>query len=148
MSENLFEKVWESLSSEKHVGGGVMIYPERFSLGIIVTGFYLLPFVLFYGISGGVFFTTKKAFDAIGGFDEDWLSAEDIDFARRLKYYAKTQGKSFKNLYTAYITTSCRKFDRFGDWYFCLRPWLVLKLLFNKSRKDADKIWYDFNSSE
>ncbi len=144
VSENIFSKMLLAMKNPRAVGGGVLILPERWSLGIFVTGIYLLPIALWYGISGGLFFMNKVDFDAIGGFDESLVSVEDIDFAKRLKAYAKQNGRRFVNLFSAHIVTSCRKFDRFGDWYFALRPQLIWKLLKGRNQSEADKMWYDF----
>ena len=144
MSENLLFEVKRNLETNKYIGGGVMIYPERYSLGIICSFMALAPFVIYWGISAGVFFGYKNDIEVIGGFDENLYSAEDVDFARRLKKYGKTQNKKFKNLFNASITTSCRKFDRFGDWYALKNPIKMIKLLKGKKSDEADKIWYDF----
>ena len=55
-------------------------------------------------------------FEAIGGFNEDWVSVEDLDFAKRLSLTAEAKER-FKTITRAHIVTSCRKFDTFGDWY-------------------------------
>ena len=109
-----------------------------------MTGVYLFPIAIWYGISGGLFFCRKKDFWEIGGFDESLASVEDIDFARRLKAHARQSNRKFKNLFRANIKTSCRKFDRFGDWYFVLRPWLIWELLKGRNQEQANRIWYDF----
>ncbi len=145
VSEKMFANISSSMESTKHIGGGVVILPERWSLGIFITGLMLLPLALKHMISGGLFFTERKSFEEIGGFDPSLVSAEDIDFAKRLKEYGRTQGKKFKILKKAWIVTSCRKFDYYGDWYFVLRPWLMRDLLKNRSKAFADEFWYDFN---
>lgn len=144
VSENMLEAVDHSLAKGNVVGGGVLIVPERYSLGILITALYLLPIALRYGISAGLFFCRREDFNAIGGFDERLVSVEDIDFARRLKTHGKLTGRRFVTLFRASITTSCRKFDRFGDWYFVFRPHLVWSLLKGRNQSQADKVWYDF----
>ena len=79
----------------------------------------------------------------MGGFNEDYITFEDVEFARRLKAYGKKQGMRFKVLFKAYITTSCRKFDELGDWYLVKNPWLILKLLKGTDRELANRLWYD-----
>lgn len=143
VSANIFTKIIEVLD-QRCVGGGVLIIPERWSVGIFLTGCLLLPIALGYGISAGLFFCRKSDFDEIGGFDERLSSVEDIDFARRLKAHGRRTGRRFATLLSAHIVTSCRKFDRFGDWYFVLRPWLVWTLLKGRNQAEADKVWYDF----
>ena len=144
VSEGMFKQIEEVMSTGNYIGGSVLIKPERWSLGIFLSGLMLLPIVFKHGIGGGLFFCERKDFFAIKGFNEKINSAEDIDFAKRLKAHGRTTGKKYKNVIRNYIVTSCRKFDYFGDWYFVLRPLLVLKLLKNKDPVSADRIWYDF----
>ena len=144
MSANALSEVVGHLDSGRYVGGGSLIWPERWSLGIAVSGLALLPYALWHRISAGMFWTSRSAFDAIGGFDESMVSVEDIDFALRLKRYGKTRGQRFGTLLRASITTSCRKFDRFGDWHLLREPRLARALLTGKSREAADRYYYDF----
>ena len=152
MSQFCLFDIYQCLFAERYIGGGTLIYPDRVSLGIICTGILLAPVALYYGISAGLFFCLKKDFEAIGGFDEKLTSAEDIDFAVRLKAYGKklyrdkttTKLRKFKTLVRSYIVTSARKFDKFGDWYFFKDPAKTFRLFMGKSQKDADEIWYDF----
>jgi len=144
MSPKMLSQIAICLENTGIVGGGVAILPERWSFGILATGMLLLPIALLYGISGGLFFCRKEDFTAIGGFNEQLSSVEDIDFARRLKAHGKRSGRKFKTLLRSYIITSCRKFDRFGDWYFVLRPWLTWSLLKGRNQAAADVVWYDF----
>jgi len=144
VSRGLISRVLRSLEDPRTVGGGVLIFPERWSLGIIATGMLVGSLALFYRISGGAFFFRRHAFEAIGGFDESVLSAEDIDFARRLKRYARRDRRVFRNLLTAHIVTSCRKFDSFGDWYLVRHPLEASRLLKGDDRELADKVWYEY----
>ena len=144
MSPNMLVEVDRLLSAGKYIGGGVRIIPERMSLGILVSLILILyPLVLLYRVSGGLFWCYRKDFFAVDGFDESIVSVEDVDFALRLKAYGKKQGKRFKKITKAYIQTSCRKFDKFGDWFIFRNPKLVLKLLQGKNQKDADVFYYN-----
>lgn len=144
MSENMLFNILQTLSNDRYIGGGVSIIPERYSLGIILTVLALLPLALYYRISCGLFFCSKESFWAIGGFDEKLCSVEDIDFAIRLKKFGKSKGKNYKTLFRSHIITSCRKFDKFGDWYFFKNPAKSIRLLKGRSQSDANDIWYDF----
>jgi glycosyltransferase involved in cell wall biosynthesis len=144
VSENLLFEVLSRLRSGSVVGGGVRIMPERWSVGIFLTALCLVPVLLWHRISGGVFFCYRKDFDAIGGFNEKLASVEDLDFAKRLSRYGNGRGLKFVNLWRAYIRTSCRKFDRLGDWYFLLHPLKFATLLRGHNQAEADKVWYDF----
>lgn len=144
VSPGLLTEVVRRLERPDVVGGGVLILPERWSLGILCTGLVLLPIALWYGISGGVFWFRKPDFEAIGGFNESLCSVEDIDFAKRLKAHGKIDGRRFVNLYRHHIVTSCRKFDRFGDWFAIKNPRKFLELMRGRNQALADEVWYDF----
>jgi glycosyltransferase involved in cell wall biosynthesis len=143
MSGNMLVEIAENLSTGKYIGGGVMIRPERWSLGIFMSLLTVLPFLLIHRVSGGLFWCRRSDFEAIGAFNEALVSAEDIDFAKRLKTYGKKQGKRFKTITKAHIITSCRKFDTFGDWYLFKKPGLVWKIMKGDNQKAADRFYYD-----
>jgi glycosyltransferase involved in cell wall biosynthesis len=143
VSPTMFIEINRLLMSGRYIGGGVIMYPERLSLGIALTILMLLPIIIRYGISGGLFWCLRSDFEAIHGFDESLVSAEDIDFARRLKRHGKMRGKRFKTITKAHIMTSCRKFDMFGDWFFFRNPRLAWKLLQGKDTQAADSYFYD-----
>jgi glycosyltransferase involved in cell wall biosynthesis len=144
LSLGMMKAINEAMESGKYAGGGVLIYPERWSLGIFCSGILIGLLGLWFRATAGLFFFTREAFEAIGGFNEKLLSAEDIDFAKRLRKYALIRNLRYKNIFSAHIVTSCRKFDKFGDWYFFTRLFTMLRLLSGKNQKLADEIWYDF----
>ncbi|MBU1692461.1 MAG: glycosyltransferase [Verrucomicrobia bacterium] len=117
MAPNLFIEVGRALESGRYVGGGVPVRAERVSPGIVATGILLLIPFLVRGLSGGLFWCGRPDFEAIGGFDERWLSGEDFDFAVRLKKHGRATARKFATLWRTHILTSCRKFDRWGDWF-------------------------------
>jgi len=145
MHPDALSEVAAALDSGIWVGGGVPIRPERMSAGILMTGVLMaLTLGLPFGVSAGMFWFLRRDFDAIGGFDERRLVAEDIDFARRLKAHGRKTGRRFGTLWRAPITTSCRKFDAFGDWFVLKRPWLLFHAIRGTRRDLADKYFYDF----
>lgn len=144
LSPNAFREIESVLQMDSVVGGGVMIWPERYSAGIVLTGLLVAIYFSFFRISMGCFYFKRSDFESIGGFDESRVSAEDIDFALRLKKLGRRTGRLFVNLFKVSITTSCRKFDYFGDWYFVFRPLLLWRLLRGRDTEAANKIWYKF----
>ena len=148
-SPDYLTRVMKAMENEAVVGGGTLrIVPDRMSLGILLTGMMLLPIALYYRISGGAFFFRRSAYTAVGGFDEEKTSAEDIFFARSLQRYAREQNKKYINFIGPHIRTSARKFDHFGDWYFLKNPGLFFRLLKGRDREGADLVWYDFRRHE
>jgi glycosyltransferase involved in cell wall biosynthesis len=142
MSSNMFVEIARNLSAGKYIGGGVMIRPERWSVGICMSLLTVLPFLLIHRVSAGLFWCNRSDFEAVGGFNEALVSAEDLDFAKRLKSYGRKKGKRFKTLTRARIVTSCRKFDTFGDWYLFKNPALVWKIIKGNNQQAADLFYY------
>jgi glycosyltransferase involved in cell wall biosynthesis len=141
MSPNMLAEVVRLLNSRRFIGGGVRIYPERWSLGIVCSLMVVLPFMLWSRISAGMLWCYKCDFDAIGGFDESLVCVEDVDFAKRLKELGRTRSKRYGTIRKGYVTTSCRKFDQFGDWYFVRNPRVVYEI-FKKNQKIAENFYY------
>ncbi|MFC1452695.1 glycosyltransferase [Verrucomicrobiota bacterium] len=147
MSANMLTQVERALSSGRYIGGGVPIRPERWSLGILMAGLILAVFLAPKGISGGLFWCYRRDFESIGGFDERFSSGEDVDFACRLKSYGRERNKKYGTLWRTCITSSCRKFDQFGDWFVvglaCRHPVRFWHALHGRDRELADRYWYD-----
>lgn len=146
MHPDSFKEIVRRLESGSVVGGGALILPERWSLGIVASALAILPYLAFTGVSFGLFWFWKRDFEAIGGFDERFVSVEDVDFARRLKAHGKLNGRSWGTLVRAPLVTSCRKFDQFGDWYLFRNPAFVRKVFRGNDRQAADLFWYDVRS--
>lgn len=133
------------LGSGRFVGGGSAITPERLSIGIDCSLALVVTHVLRAGVSAGMFWCEQTTFDALGGFDESLLGGEDLDFGIRLKRYGKERGLRYGTLWRDGITTSCRKFDQFGDWYLFRNPQLVSSLMKGKDHSAADGFYYDID---
>ncbi|MBR1459461.1 MAG: glycosyltransferase [Oscillospiraceae bacterium] len=148
MSEGTFEEIWEKLTSGDYIGGGAIPTFDRASPGIaastMVVAVHLLPVMLREraGLSGGLFWTYKKAFDAIGGFDESLVSMEDMDFAVRLNRLGAENGRKYGTLRSPLITSS-RKFDQFGDWYLLKDLKNTRAILTGHDRAAADAFYYN-----
>ncbi len=146
MHPQTFREIQRRLTTGRIVGGGAMVYPERWSLGIIASGLSILPYLIFSGVSFGLFWCWKRDFMEIGGFNPEFVSVEDVDFAKRLKAHGRHSGRAWGTLWRAAIVTSCRKFDIFGDWYLLRNPNFVRKVFRGRDRKVADHFWYDVRS--
>ncbi|WP_445505889.1 glycosyltransferase [Niallia sp. 03190] len=144
MTENMLSDVEKYLTTEKYIGGGVTGKFERMSIGIIVSVLLLIVPLLFkYGaISVGIFWCYKKDFQSIKGFNEKMLMAEDADFAKRLKEWGKKNGKKYGTIKNGMIT-SCRRFDKYGDWALLKRPQMILAYLKGTDKKYADEAYYE-----
>jgi glycosyltransferase involved in cell wall biosynthesis len=145
MTANMLVEVLRNLHCGRYIGGGARIVPERLSFGIFASLLVVAPFVLWHGVSAGMFWCYKKDFDAIGGFDETLVCLEDIDFGKRLKKLGKAHGKRYGTLRRAHIVTSCRKFDQWGDWIFVRHPMMVYRI-FKRDPEQADRFYYNARS--
>ena len=143
MHPDSFVEILKRLDSGRVCGGGAVVLPERWSLGIVASGLSILPYLAFTGVSFGLFWCYKRDFDAIGGFDPRLVSVEDIDFAQRLKAHGRKTGRSWGTLVRTPLVTSCRKFDHFGDAYLFWNPRFVRKVFLGTDRQAADHFWYD-----
>ncbi len=131
------------------IGGGVDIRYDRRSLGIRATEKLFHLGIGITGVSCGSFWTSRRAFDAVHGFDERLLVAEDVDFGLRLRRHGKAQGLRYVTLWETPLMTSSRKFDQYGDWLFfskmvldARRVWRSLK---GYDTEFADEFFHDFN---
>jgi glycosyltransferase involved in cell wall biosynthesis len=149
MSQNSLKEIKEYLDSGKYIGGGVIPKFDRMSFGIFCSSLYVLMNLLPVYIknkaplSGGMFWLYRKDFDEIGGFNEELVSLEDMDFAVRLNELGKKKHKKFGTLKDSFIVTSSRKFDEFGDWYLIKNKKLTKEIFTGKNKEASDKFYYN-----
>lgn len=146
MSETVLKEIIRHAHDERACGGGIKIYPERKSVGIVVGYAMMLIPAWFLGLSFGLYWFRKDDFLDIGGFDTQRHIAEDVDFLRRLKAHAALSNRRCRIIKDAHIVTSTRKFDQFGDWQLVRifwNPWRVTRAIAGVDRKYLDKNWYE-----
>lgn len=146
MSQGVLAELHQHASRSYALGGGIRIKPERWSPGIAVGFGMMLAPAFLLGLSFGMYWFRKEDFDAIGGFNDELHIAEDVDFLRRLKIHGRKTGRSHTILKTTSVTTSCRKFDQFGDWHFIRlfgNPVRVHRAIKGLEKDYLDKNWYD-----
>jgi glycosyltransferase involved in cell wall biosynthesis len=84
------------------------------------------------------------AFFALGGFSEQLFVAEEIDFSRRIKKYARQQRSKFIVLRKHPLQTSNRKVRLYSEKELRLQIW---RLIFRPRKSMRDKaalaVWYD-----
>ena len=142
MSENMLVEIKRVMDTGRYVGGGTArVLSDRWSAGIFATYALQVASYVFSRLSLFLFYTTREAYDAIGGFNESLLSSEDWDFAYRLKRYGRTKRLRYHNMLKASVTKSARKFDEFGDWFIFLHPIRIARAVFN-DRDAVYDLWY------
>ena len=121
MSPVTFAEIERLLATGCYVGGGAMQHAERHTLAIDVAMAMSKLATYLNGLGGGMYWCRRQDFDAIGGFDERVTTADDLDFARRLRDHGMRTGRKFVNLRQAPVTTSCRRGSASGYSYVLAR---------------------------
>ncbi len=143
ISENMFIEILRHMETGRYVGGGTTdTRYDRKSLGLFMTHHVILKTSLRLSrLSMFLFYTSHEDYDAIGGFNEEFLAAEDTDFALRLRKHGKTTGRAYCNLKTAYLVKSARKFDEYGDWAVFRHPITFIRASL-RDPKVVHELWY------
>ena len=116
------------------------------SLGIAMAYMIMVPMIWATGIDTGVVFCWRSAFEAIGGYNEQKLFAEDVDFLWRLRRLGKPRGQKLYRVTSTKAIASTRKFDQHGDWhYLSLIAHALYGMCFSSKRAEnfTKKYWYD-----
>ncbi len=147
MHPDTFNQIERVLRTGRCAVGATGVKPERMSPGIAVTWVFLVVLVYIFGVDTGVVFCRRADFMAIGGYREEVIVAEDVDFLVRLKRLGRPRGQRFMRTPGARAVTSTRKFDRHGDWHYLWDLLLLfpLRLLVSRpaARRFALKYWYE-----
>lgn len=138
-----FLEIDRALATGRIVGGATGATLERWSLGIAMTYAVMVGMVLVTGMDTGVVFCRRADFEAIGGYDESRLVAEDVVFLQALRRLGKPRGQRLARVTDAKVVVSMRKFDEFGDWHaFPLAANGLWALVRNDMAGFADRYWY------
>ena len=141
-----FNAIDDTLAQGNVIVGATGVRPDRWSLGIIATWIMALPIVYMTGVDAGVIFCRRADFEAVRGYDESLLYAEDIQLLLDLKRLGRSRGQGFRRARGVITYTSTRKFDKHGDWhYLTMMPRIGFWMLFDKKRVDHETraYWYE-----
>jgi glycosyltransferase involved in cell wall biosynthesis len=138
--------VRDAMADPRTLGGASRVTMERWSPGIALAFASMLPVVWATGFDTGLVFWRRADFEALGGYDESRMLAEDVDFLWRLRRLGRTRGQRLVRLDGVPTVTSTRKFDAYGEWHwFAQMPRLAWHLL--RGKRDAEgfakKYWYE-----
>lgn len=144
-----FLAIDETIARGDVVAGATGARPSRSSSAIrLLEGAVAL--VRLAGLDSGVVFCRREDWEAVGGYDERFLVAEDLRFLMALKRHGRTAGRRFRRARGAPVITSTRKFDRHGDWSFLatLAVRAPLLYVFRRGRfhELTRRYWYDDRS--
>jgi glycosyltransferase involved in cell wall biosynthesis len=124
-----FNAIEGVFSSNDVVAGATGVRPERMSPALAILVAMTVPFRM-AGLDSGVVFCRREDWQAVGGYNEDRLVSEDIQFLLALKRLGRSRGQRLVRVRGAQAVTSTRKFDQHGDWRFLIKlfaaPWLML----------------------
>lgn len=125
------------------VGGATGVTLERWSAGIAIAYAIMIPMVLVTGMDTGVVFCRRPDFDAVRGYDESVLIAEDVAFLQALRRLGKTRGQRLARATRAKAVASTRKFDDHGDWHFFAVVFNGVRYLVSRDLSAfAERYWY------
>jgi glycosyltransferase involved in cell wall biosynthesis len=136
----------ERTLTERVVVGATGVRMSRSSLGIELSMLVATALIRAGGLDSGVVFCRRSDWEAVGGYNEERLWAEDVQFLIDLKRLGKRRRQRFRRARSARTITSARKFDRFGDWhYFSVLFRGSLWLLFKRAAfaPFIRDYWYD-----
>jgi glycosyltransferase involved in cell wall biosynthesis len=140
-----FNAIEDALDSGRIVGGASGVRPERWSIGFAATWALLVPIVVLMKMDTGVVFCRREDFEAVGGYDETRLFAEDVAFLLALRTLGRKRKQRLTRLRTKAIA-SVRKFDEFGDWHYFRLVWQSLPLMLgrrtNQMTSMVERYWY------
>ncbi len=140
-----FNVIDSAISSGRVVGGSTGLTLERKSVGLLVTYCLGAPLVLLTGMDSGVVFCRREDFEAVGGYDEGHMYAEDVLFLMALRRLGKARGQRLTRLPKVRALGCTRKFDQFGDWHYFWMLSHVFKSIFTwnwHDQKLADRYWH------
>ena len=141
-----FIVVAEAMAMARTLGGASGVTMDRWSLGIALTYALMLPMIWLTGFDTGLVFWRRADFQALGGYDEQRMVAEDVDFLWRLRQLGRSRGQRLVRLRRIKAITSTRKFDKHGDWHYVTHMpaqlWLLLRDR-GALNDFARRYWYD-----
>jgi glycosyltransferase involved in cell wall biosynthesis len=138
--------------TDRVIGGTTGIRFERRSAGIACT--YLLLLAVAVAIRGirhrrdfaldtGVVFCRRRDFEAVGGYREDMLYAEDIRLLLDLRKLGRLDGRILTRGTRTPSIFSTRKFDTWGDWHYFTMPVRIGLEQLRRRSDTARRYWYD-----
>jgi len=144
ISKELLEEALDSFRSGKVCGGGArlefderMHWPAELSVRLWNA---LSPF--FRVAAGSFIFSTREAFDAVGGFDQSLYAAEDVSMSMKLKAWGRRNSKRFVILKSPGVS-SARRVKKTSSWRLFSTIGLIALMPWRLHSKKGCSMWYD-----
>ena len=148
LSPNYLAEVERLMATGRYLAGAGLMVTDRLGLATILLGIVLVfPALMLMRFSGGMFWMSREAYLATGGFDEQYLTGEDFHFWRALRSLARQQHKRFGMIWRAYIRTSARKMDELGTWFMLTHPHWFYHAIKGDNRDFANRYLYQTSRS-
>jgi len=141
-----FDAIDRTMRSGRYVWGVTGGVLERKSFALLITYCLMMPMVLLTGLDIGLSFCRREDFEAVGGYDESRLYAEDVILPLALRRLGRTRGQRTTRLPQVKALGCTRKFDQFGDWHYFWMLGHAMKSLITSNWHDeklADRYWYN-----
>jgi glycosyltransferase involved in cell wall biosynthesis len=141
----------ERTLTDRVVAGATGARTDRLSPGIAAAYAILVPMVWLTGMDTGVVFCRRADFEEIGGYNEGRLFAEDVNLLWDLRRLGMKRRQKLARATEVKVTTSTRKFDRFGEWHYPLlvgRFFVSLLVPGDRMERTARRYWYDCREGE
>lgn len=143
-SAELFADVAAQIQSGNCLAGGAIVQmDERHLIGDFFTRIWNCSSMTFKLLAGSFIFCDAAVFRQVGGFSNEMFAGEELDLSRRLKQFARGQGRGVVILRRHPLVTSARKLRLYtiGDHFK-----LLVRVIFNRralNHRDSCTIWYD-----
>jgi glycosyltransferase involved in cell wall biosynthesis len=141
-----FDAIDRAIASGRYVGGSTGLKLERKSLGLLVTYCLAAPVAFITRMDSGVVFCRREDFEAVGGYDDNRLYAEDLVFLMALRRLGQSRHQRLTRLSSIKALGCTRKFDQFGDWHYFGMLGVAIKSLMTGNWHDenlANRYWYN-----
>jgi len=141
-----FNEIERVMSTRRYVWGVTGAVPERNSFALLVTHYMFMPMVWLTGLDIGLSFCRSEDFEAVGGYDESRLYAEDVLLPWVLRRLGRKRGQRLARIPKVKALASTRKFDQFGDWHYFWMLAHAFKSLVTWNWNDeklAERYWYN-----
>jgi glycosyltransferase involved in cell wall biosynthesis len=141
-----FNAIDQAMKSGRYIWGVTGAVLERKSFALMVTYCVAMPIVLLTGLDTGLSFCSREDFEAVGGYDESHMYAEDVILPLALRRLGRTRGQKTIRLPEVKALACTRKFDQFGDWHYFWMLGHIFKSLLTWNWHDeklARRYWYD-----
>ena len=141
-----FNAIDAAMKTGRYVWGVTGAVLERKSFALRVTYCLMMPMVLITGLDTGLSFCRREDFEAVGGYDESRLYAEDVILPLALRRLGRTRGQKTVRLTQVKALACTRKFDQFGDWHYFWMLSHAFKSLVTWNWNDeklAQEYWYN-----